>query len=166
MSIYSNVTEQDLINLHKLAKQQKNQQALNIKNRILKQTHDIKLAESFSPITKKLDEVNETTKKLDEVFKENNTPQLAIENTQNALSIENEQILTGVIYDTSLEYTLSNMKKQKGFFKIEARANDDIFWNGFPVEKIGGNKINEKIFIISDDLQNVFTNTSNIPLKI
>ena len=54
MSIYSNVTEQDLNNLRKSAEQQKNQRALQIKNRLLKQTHDIKLAESLSPITKKI----------------------------------------------------------------------------------------------------------------
>ena len=53
MSIYSNVTEQDLIFLRKLAKQQKDQGALKIKIRILKQTHDIKLAESLSPSLKK-----------------------------------------------------------------------------------------------------------------
>ena len=64
MSIYSNVTEQDMNNLRKLAEQQKNQRALKIKNRILKQTHDVKLAESRSPITKKLDDINETTKQL------------------------------------------------------------------------------------------------------
>ena len=52
MSIYPNVTEQDMNNLRKLAEQQKNQRALKIKNRILKQTHDVKLAESLSPITK------------------------------------------------------------------------------------------------------------------
>ena len=40
MSIYSNITEQDLINLRKLAEEQKEQRALKIKNRILKQTHD------------------------------------------------------------------------------------------------------------------------------
>ena len=59
------------------------------------------------------------------------------------------------------------MKKQKGFFNIEERNNGEIIWNGFPVEKIGGNKLkfNEKIYDISDDLQNVFTNTSNKPLK-
>ena len=51
MSIYSNVTEQDVFNLRKLAEQQKNQRAIKVKNRISKQTH-IKLAESFSPITK------------------------------------------------------------------------------------------------------------------
>ena len=48
MCIYSNVTEQDLINLRKLAEHQKNQRAEKIKNRSLKQTHDIKLAESLS----------------------------------------------------------------------------------------------------------------------
>ena len=63
MSIYSNVTEEDLIILRKLADQRKNQRALKIKNRILKQTHDIKLAESLSPIIKKLDEVNKSTQK-------------------------------------------------------------------------------------------------------
>ena len=67
MSIYSNVTEQDLISLRNLAEQQKNQRALKIKKRILKQTHDIKLAESLSPITKKV-EVNESTKKIGELI--------------------------------------------------------------------------------------------------
>ena len=60
MSIYSKVTEQDLINPRKLAEQQKNQRAEKIKNRILKQTHDIKLAESLSTITKKIEEVNKS----------------------------------------------------------------------------------------------------------
>ena len=44
MSIYSKVTEQDLINLRKLAEQQKEQRALQIKNSILKQPHDIKIS--------------------------------------------------------------------------------------------------------------------------
>ena len=69
MSVCPNVTEQDLINLRKSSQQQKNQRALKIKNRILKQTHEIKLAESLSPITKKLEEVKETTQKLEEVIK-------------------------------------------------------------------------------------------------
>ena len=51
-------------NLRKLAEQQKNQRAFKIKNTILKQTHDNKLAESFSPITKKLDVISESTKQL------------------------------------------------------------------------------------------------------
>ena len=64
MSIYSNVTEQDLENLRKLAEQQKEERAEKIKNRILKQTHDIKLAESLSPITKKLDNIDKSTKEI------------------------------------------------------------------------------------------------------
>ena len=41
MSIYSNVTEKVLDNLRKLAQQQKEERAVKIKNRILKQTHDV-----------------------------------------------------------------------------------------------------------------------------
>ena len=128
-SIYSNVTQKDLENLRKLADQQKEQRALKIKNRILKQTHDEKLAQSLSPITDKLGEViKESTQNLGNVIKENNTPQLAIENTpqpvieNSQLPIENDQDDTqlGILYDVSLENTLTNMKdKQKGFFKIE-----------------------------------------------
>ena len=69
MSIYSNVTKPDLIHLRKLAEQQNEQRALKIKNRPLKQTHDVKLAEGLSPTTKNLDVINETTKQLDEIFK-------------------------------------------------------------------------------------------------
>ena len=68
MSLYSNVTEQDLINSRKLAKQQKNQRALKIKKRIWKKTHDIRLAESLSPITKKLDAINKSTKKSEKIL--------------------------------------------------------------------------------------------------
>ena len=86
MSIYSNVTEKDLDNLRKLTNQQKEQRALKIKNRISKQTHDVKLAESLSPITDKVDEtiknlsdvIKESTQNLGNVIKENNTPQLAM----------------------------------------------------------------------------------------
>ena len=113
MSIYSNVTDQHLINLCKLAEQQKNQRALKIKIRTSKQTHDIKVAESLSPITKKIHEVKETTQILGDVIEQSKpeTPQLAIESTRTALPIENEQIQPGVIYDTPLENTLKNMKK-------------------------------------------------------
>ena len=81
MSIYSNVTEQNLFILRKLDEQQKEQRALKIKNKVLKETHDIKLAESLSPNTDKLDKVGE-------IIKETNTPKP----------------------DTLFENTLSNMK--------------------------------------------------------
>ena len=171
MSIYSIVTEKDLDNLRKLSQQQKNQRALKIKNRILKQTHDVKLAKSLSPIFDKLDDtskklgevIEESTQNLGNVIKENNTPQPAIENTpQPAIEntpqpfIENNE---GVIYDVELENTLNNMKDKAGFFKIEERGNGDDFLNGFPIKKLGGNKIeiNKKEFIITPGLQKVLT---------
>ena len=171
MSIYSNVTEKDLDNLRKLAEQQKNERALKIKNRILKQTHDIKLAESLSPTTDRLDEVNKSTKKLGEIVQESITPQLAIKNnqddSQNILPIENEQIQPGIIYDTTLENTLSKMKKQKGFFNIEER-DGEIYWNKIPVEILGDSTIkinNEDVYKISTDLKNVFTDTTEKSLR-
>ena len=99
--------------------------------------------------------------------KASNTPRLAIENNQTEKPIENEQTHPGVIYDTSLETTLNNMKKNIGFFNIDERGNGDIFCNGFPVEKMGSNKfkINEKIYDITPGNKKVITDTSNIPLK-
>ena len=53
------------------------------------------------------------------------------------------------------------------FFKIEERDNGDINWNGFPVAKMGGNKlkVNEKIYDTTPGIQKVLTDTSNIPMK-
>ena len=156
MSIYSNVTEQDLINLRKLAEQQKNQRALKIKNRILKQTHDDKLAESLSPITKKLDEVknsvnesiNESTKQL--VKKSN----IVDENTQTP-AIEN---ITGT---QSLRDTLTLMKKSKNFFKLQENPDGKIFWNKIPIIALGDTRVSikGKEFDIKPNIQNYFTNT-------
>ena len=155
-----------MINLRELPEQQKNQRALKIKIKILEQTHDIKLAESSSPITKKLDE---TTQKLGDVNKElqPKTPKVAIGNTHNALLLENEQIQPGIIIDTSLENTLDNMKKFVGLFNIEESDNGDVFWNGIPVERMGGNKfkINEKIYDITPGIRKVFTDKTNTPTK-
>ena len=53
MSIYPNVTKQNLIISAKLAEKQKNQRAIEIKNRTLKQTLDKNLAESFRTKIKK-----------------------------------------------------------------------------------------------------------------
>ena len=177
MSIYSNVTEQDLINLRKLAEQQKNQRAKKNKNRFLKQTHDVKLAESLSPNTIKLDEVNKITQEsLSLLTKKSDTfiesieepqPQPAIEHTYTALPIKNEKIQPGIIYETSLEKTLSNMKDNTGFFNIEETNHGEFFWKGFPVEKMGDNsfKIIEKIYNITPSIQKISTDTSSKPIK-
>ena len=167
MSIYSNVTEQDLINLRKLAEKQKNQRALMIKDRTLKQTHDVKLAEFLSPITKKLDEVKETTQKLRDVFKESQpkTPQLAIENTPTTHQpIENNEVK---IYDVKLENTSNKMEDNTGFFKTHHDPERGWMWNGYPIEISSGTEveINGKKFNLAPGFQKLLVQTFNIPLK-
>ena len=167
MSIYSNVTEQDLINLRKLAEQQKNQRAEKIKHRALKQTHDVKLAESLSPITTKLDEtskelgdvIKKSTQNLGSVIKDNITPQLAIENTPTTQQpIENNE---GNIYDVELENTLNKMKDNTGFFKTQHKPLSGWMLDNFSIGtpgrtevEISGNK-----YDITPGLQKVFTDT-------
>ena len=129
MSIYSNVTEKDLDNLRKLAEQQKEQRAEKIKNRNLKQTHDVKLAESLSPITKRLDEVNKSNKQVGDIIKNSESQTPAIEN------------ITGT---QSLRDTLTHMKGSKNFFKLEEKANGQVFWNKIPIKAIGENRISIK----------------------
>ena len=114
MSIYSNVTEHDLINLRRL--KQKNQRNVKIRNIILTRTQDFKLAKNLSPITKKVEEVNESTQKLGKVYKESqpDTPLLAMEETPTTHQpIENNE---GAICDVELEKTLKNMRDNTGFF--------------------------------------------------
>ena len=150
MKIYSNVTEQDLNNLRKLAEQQKEQRAIKIKNIILKQTHDEKLAESLSPITKKDDEVNkssnESTKQL---VKKSNVED---GNTQTA-AVENTNI------SRSLLDTLAFMKTSKIFFKL---IEDDgkVYWNHVLNKPVEHKKTSTKDheYDISSDIQAYFTN--------
>ena len=169
MSIYSNVTEKDLDNLRKLAQQQKEQRALKIKNRILKETHDKKLAESLSPITEepiteRLDNVNESTQELGELIKKSkpaieNTPQLAIENTPTTQQpIENNE---GKVYDVKLENTLNKMIDNTGFFKTLYDPQHGWILNNYPIKMPGGTKIenNENQYNITPGLQKVFTDT-------
>ena len=83
--------------LRKLTGQETNERVRKIKNRVLKQTRDVNLAESLSLFTKLLSEVKESTQTLREIITENNTPRLAIENTQIETSLEKEQIQPGVM---------------------------------------------------------------------
>ena len=57
-----------MIDLGNLPEQQKNQRALKIKNKISKQTHGIKVAQSLSSTNKKLEEVIESTKNFGELI--------------------------------------------------------------------------------------------------
>ena len=175
MSIYPNVTEQDLDNLRKLADQQKEQRALKIKNRFLKKTHDKKLAESLSPITDKIEEVNksinESTQELGDAIKKTqpaieNTPQTAIENTPQT-AIENtpqppNENNEGVIYDVEIENTLSKMTDNRGFFKTYHDPKHGWMINNHPIKILKGTKveINKKKYNISPGIRNVLVDQS------
>ena len=167
MSISCNVREHDLINLRKLAEEQINQRAEKDKNGILQQTHDIKLAESFSHITKKIDEVKETTRNLGEVIKKSQpeTPQLAIAKTPTTHQpIENNE---GSIYDVELENTLNIMKKNTGFFETKHDPKHGWMLNNQSINILRDTEMetNSNKYNKTPGPQKVFTETSNIPLK-
>ena len=138
MSIYSNVTEQNLDNLRKLADQQKEQRALKIKNRILKQTLDIKLAESLSPITKKLDEANKSTQeslspitqKLDNIN----------ESTQKVGDILKESNSEKELC-TLLKDTFESLKEAPSSLKINNDEEGNLSILDTPIKSLGGDKI-------------------------
>ena len=125
-----------MINLHKLAEQQKNQRALKIKNRLLQQTHDIKLAENLSPITKKINEVKKSTQDLADVIKKSHpeTPQLAMENTPTTHQpINNKE---SIIYDVEVENTLNKMTDNTGFFKTNHDPQRGWMINNHPIKSL------------------------------
>ena len=145
MSIYSNVTEQDLINLRKLAQQQKEERALKIKNRILKQTHDVKLAESLSPITK---ELKKSTKKISEVIKESNSEN---ENNQEIVPVEIESedeniqpnlraLPNSSLFSDQMTKTLGRLMSSANSLKITSTPYGASIL-GVPIYTLGGDKL-------------------------
>ena len=131
----------------------------------MKETHDVKLAESLSPITEKLDETNknlsdvikESTQNLGNVIKENNTPQLAIENTPAIQQpiVNNE----GNIYDVEIENTLNKMAENTGFFKTHYDQQRGWMLNNVPIKSPGGTKIqvDEDEYDLTKGIRNVLT---------
>ena len=96
----------------------------------------MKLAEALSPITKKLDEIRETTQKIGDFINKSQpeTHQLAIENSQPKLPMENNQADTqpGVLFDVSLEkYINKYERKTKRIFsnKIRTKWTKILEWN-------------------------------------
>ena len=145
MSIYPNVTQEDLNKLSELAEQQKEQRATKIKNRILKQTHDEQLAETFKPITNKLEKINESTKNLDPKY----------------LLFQN-QLPEGVKVSDNLIQTFAFMNKSKNFFKAIRNDQGKLSWNNKVIEPLGGNKIkiDNKEFNLTPEIQKAMTNTN------
>ena len=167
MSIYSNVRAQDLITLRKLAEQQKNQRAIKIKNRILQQIHDVKLAESLSPITKKLDEVNKSTqeslspiiKKLDNINE--STKQLGdIVKESNSEIENNKEIVT--MRSVLLQETFKNLTETSNSLKLNKDKNGNLSILGVPIQSLGGDKIQiyNNIYEFTPEIHKALSHTS------
>ena len=161
MSIYSNVTEQDLDNLRKLAKQQKEQRAIKIKNRILKQTHDIKLSESLSPITKKLDEVNKSTREsllpINEKLDTINESTQKVSNIIKESNSENE-----IIPSTLLKDTFESLKNTNTSLKLNKNEDGDYKILDTIIKPIGHDKIlvNGNIYEFTPEIYKALSKTS------
>ena len=157
MSIYSNVTKEDLDNLRKLADQQKNERAIKIKNKILEKTHDIKLAESLSPITKKLDNINESAKK-------SLTPINDKLDTINDSTIKVGDIIRESNSSALLKDTLKSLenKSDNALKLVKDEANNMSILNK-PIKSLGDNKIlldNNKVYDLSTEMHKALSNSS------
>ena len=150
MSIYSNVTEKDLDNLRKLAKQQKEQRALKIKNRILKQTHDVKLAESLSPITKRLDTINESTQKINDVIKESNS------------KVDIKALPNSSKFSNAMSQMIGSLMNSRNSLKITQDESGRANILGVPIQISEGDtiKINENVYELSPEIYKALTYTT------
>ena len=142
MSIYSNVTEQDLINLRKLAEQQKEQRATKIKNRILKQTHDGKLAESLSPITETVDEVNNSSQKVGDIIKESNS------------KIDIKSLSSNTKFSRSMRQMIGSLMNCRNSLNITQDESGRATLLGVPIQISEGDtiKVNETIYELTPEI--------------
>ena len=150
MSIYSNVTEKDLNNLRKLSEQQKNERALKIKNRILKQTHDVKLAESLSPITKKLDTINESTQKISDVIKESNS------------KVDIKVLPNSSKFSNAMRQMIGSLMNSRNSLKITQDESGRTNILGVPVQISEDDtmKINETVYELTPEIYKALTYTT------
>ena len=156
MSIYSNVSEKDMKNLRKLANQQKNERAEKIKNRILKQTHDIKLAESLSPITKKLDEVYKSTQ-------ESLTPINEKLDTINESTLKVGDIINESNSSALLKDTFKSLREESNALKLVEDEDNNLTIRGIPIKSHGGNKVlinNNRVHDLSTEMHKALSNSS------
>ena len=147
MSVYSNVTGEDLEKLRKLAEQQRNERALKNKNRILKQTHDVKLAESLSPITKRLDTINESTKKLDDVIEKSNS------------KIDLKSILNNPQYGREMQEMIGSLMRSHNSLKLIQDESGKGTISGVPIQISSDSiKTNENIYKLTPEVYKALSN--------
>ena len=156
MSVCSNLAEQDLFNLRKLAEQQRNQRALKNKNRLLRQTHDKKLAEKISPITKKLEEVDKSPKILGEIIKESNSGNdnnqdiaaVEIDSEDNIFQSKMRALPNSNKFPSSVIEAVGSLINSKNSVKLIQDDLGKASISGIPFKKSGGDtiQINDNIY--------------------
>ena len=125
-----------------------------LKLKILKQTLYIKLAESLSPITKKLDEVNKSTqeslspisKKLDTINK----------------NIKESNSKNEIIASNLLKNTIEELENTSTSLKLNKDEDDNMTILGIPLKFIGGDRIQvqDNIYEFTPDLHKALSNQS------
>ena len=158
MSIYSNVTEKDMDNLRKLAEQQKEQRALKIKNRILKQTHNIKLAESLSPITKKLDEVSKSTQEsLTPITQKLDNINESTQKVGDIIESNSEKELSKLLKDT-----FNSLKNINNSLKLNKDEDNNYSILKSVIKPLGGDKIlvNDNIYEFTPEIHKALSKST------
>ena len=124
----------------------------------------MKLAESLSPLTKKLDTINESTKKLGEDIKESNSA-----DNQKIVPSEIDNIQTNLkslpnnsIFSVSMRQKLGSLLKSRNRLKITQDEIGQATILGIPIQISGGDRIriNDNIFELTRDLYKALSSTS------
>ena len=172
MSIYSKVTKQNSIKSSKLAEQQKIQRALKFKNRFLKQTQVGKLAENLSPITNKLENINESTEKIGEVIKESNSEN---ENNQETVPIaidsdyseddnkpNTKALPKSSKFIKSMRQMIGSLMNSQNCLNITQDESGRAIFLSVPFQKLGAHRIqlNENIFDFTSEIYEALSSTS------
>ena len=105
----------------------------------------MKIVESLSPITKKLDEVNKSTKKVSEVIRESNSENAIIQEIVEIES-EDENIQTNLrtfpnssIFSEIMSETLGRVMSSLNSLKKPSPSGATIL--GVPIHTLGGDKL-------------------------
>ena len=117
----------------------------------MKQSQDIKLAESLSPITKKLDTIDKSTKQIGEVIKTSNSEN---ENNQEIVPVEieseDENIRTNLralpnssMFSDQMTKTLGRLMSSSNSLKLKPCPSGATIL-GVPINTLAGDRIQIK----------------------
>ena len=153
MSIHCNVTRQYLNNLRKLAEQQKHQRALKNKNRILRQTHDNKLTEPLSPVTKKLNTNTESANHLSEVNRKS-TQELGDVTRESIYEDDIKTLPYSSKFNDSMWNMISSLMRGKNSLTITQDEFGRANILGVPIQISGADtiKVNENIYELTPEI--------------